>query len=166
LYLWLEVSREMEFGHEKIACKQVLSACTYNSNTDEEGDIMPRILVVDDDPDVVEACRLVLEKEGYDVSEASNRVDGMVQFAEVKPDLIILDVMMDQPDDGIVMAQQLRYKGSKIPILMLTSVNKVIGLELGPDDKVVPVAVFCEKPIEPATLINKVAELLSQRGTL
>ncbi len=121
---------------------------------------MPRILVVDDDPDVVEACRLVLEREGYEVSEAYNRVGGMAQVAEIKPDLIILDVMMDQPDDGIVMAQQLRYEGSRIPILMLTSVNKVIGLELGADEEVVPVAAFCEKPIEPAALICKVAELL------
>lgn len=121
---------------------------------------MPRILVVDDDPDVVEACRLVLEAEGYDVSEANNRLDGMSQAAEVKPDLIILDVMMDQPDDGIVMAQQLRHDGNKTPILMLTSVNKVIGLELGADDEVVPVAEFCEKPIEPALLISKVAGLL------
>jgi len=127
---------------------------------------MPCILVVDDDPDVVEACRLVLEKEGYDVSEAYNRVGGMAQVAEIKPDLIILDVMMDQPDDGIVMAQQLRYEGSQIPILMLTSVNKVTGLELGADEEVVPVAAFCEKPIEPAALISKVAELLRGRGAV
>ncbi len=125
---------------------------------------MPRILVVDDDPDVVEACRMVLECEGYDVSEANNRPDGMAQVAEVTPDLIILDVMMDQPDDGIVMAQQLRYEGNKTPILMLTSVSKVIGLELGQDDEVVPVDAFCEKPLEPATLIRKVAELLSRGG--
>ncbi len=125
---------------------------------------MPRILVVDDDPDVVEACRMVLEREGYDVSEANNRLDGMAQCAEVKPDLIILDVMMDQPDDGIVMAQQLRYEGNKTPILMLTSVNKAIGLELGVDDEVVPVSSFCEKPIEPATLIRQVADILGQGG--
>jgi DNA-binding response OmpR family regulator len=125
---------------------------------------MPRILVVDDDPDVVEACRMVLEREGYDVSEANNRLDGMAQCAEVKPDLIILDVMMDQPDDGIVMAQQLRYEGNKTPILMLTSVNKAIGLELGVDDEVVPVSSFCEKPIEPAMLIRQVADILEQGG--
>ena len=125
---------------------------------------MPRILVVDDDPDVVEACRMVLECEGYDVAEANNRLDGMAQVAEVTPDLIILDVMMDQPDDGIVMAQTLRYEGNKTPILMLTSVSKVIGLELGQDDEVVPVDAFCEKPLEPATLVRKVAELLARGG--
>ena len=127
---------------------------------------MPRILVVDDDPDVVEACRLVLESEGYDVAEANNRVDGMAQVVEVRPDLIILDVMMDQPDDGIVMAQKLRYDGNKTPVLMLTSINKVIGLEFGADDAVVPVSAFCEKPIEPATLISKVTELLGQGGAV
>ncbi len=126
---------------------------------------MPRVLVVDDDPDVVEACRIVLEAEGYDVSEPRNSLYGMSQAAEVKPDLIILDVMMDQPDDGIVMAQQLRYEGDKTPILMLTSVNNVIGLELGSDDQVLPVSEFCEKPIEPALLISKVADLLKEGGS-
>lgn len=125
---------------------------------------MPRILVVDDDPDVVEACRLVLEREGYDVSEANNRVDGMAVIAKVKPDLIILDVMMDQPDDGIVMAQKLHFEGDRTPILMLTSISKVIGQEFGADKDIVPVAVFCEKPIEPAVLVSKVKELLSQGG--
>lgn len=125
---------------------------------------MSRILVVDDDPDVVEACRLVLEAENYDVSEAFNRPDGLAQVAEVKPDLIILDVMMEQPDDGIVMARQLRDAGNQTPILMLTSVNKVIGLKLGADSRVLPVAEFCEKPIEPATLVEKVAALLKQGG--
>ncbi len=127
---------------------------------------MPRILVVDDDPDVVEACRLVLEAEGYEVSEANNRPDGMARVAEVKPDLIILDVMMDQPDDGIVMAQELRRDGVLIPILMLTSVNKVIGFELGADSEVLPVTEFCEKPIEPAQLIEYVAALLKGGGAL
>jgi len=127
---------------------------------------MPRILVVDDDPDVVEACRLVLETEGYEVSEANNRPDGMARVAEVKPDLIILDVMMDQPDDGIVMAQELRREGNVTPVLMLTSVNKVIGLELGADSEVLPVAAFCEKPIEPAQLLENVATLLKEGGAL
>lgn len=125
---------------------------------------MPRILVVDDDPDVVEACRLVLEAEGYELSEANNRQDGMARVAEAEPDLIILDVMMDQPDDGIVMARELRRDGIQAPILMLTSVNKVIGLELGADSEVLPVTEFCEKPIEPAQLIEDVAALLKGGG--
>jgi DNA-binding response OmpR family regulator len=125
---------------------------------------MSRILVVDDDPDVVEACRLVLEAENYEVSEAGNREEGMARISEVEPDLIILDVMMDQPDDGIVMAQQLHRQGSQTPILMLTSVNKVTGLELGANDQVLPVTEFCEKPIEPALLIEKVAAILRTGG--
>ncbi len=125
---------------------------------------MPRILVVDDDPDVVEACRLVLEAENYEVSEANNRVDGMERVAEDKPDLIILDVMMDQPDDGIVMAQELRRRDNRTPILMLTSVNKVTGFELGANDQVLPVTEFCEKPIEPAALVERVAAILRTGG--
>ena len=91
---------------------------------------MAKILIVDDDPDVVDACRLFLEKKGFNVSAAYNRVEGMSAIQSFKPDLVILDVMMDQPDDGIAMAQDLRRQGFKAPILMLTSISKVTGMTL------------------------------------
>ena len=121
---------------------------------------MAKILVVDDDPDVVEACRLVLEKEGHEVSEAGNLEDARTAVQAVKPDLLILDVMMEQADDGMVLAQSLRRDGVKTPILMMTSVGRVSGMAIGKDEDLVPVDVFLEKPVSPATLIAKVNELL------
>ena len=70
--------------------------------------VVPKILIVDDDPDIVDAGRLVLEREGYQVESASNRADGMKALDEVKPDLLILDVMMEEPDDGLRMAREIR----------------------------------------------------------
>ena len=62
---------------------------------------MAKILIVDDDPDILDAGRLVLEREGYEVATAPNRAEGMAKVEEFKPDLLILDVMMEEPDDGL-----------------------------------------------------------------
>ena len=124
---------------------------------------MARILVIDDDPDVVEACRLYLEKENHTVMSAYNRAEGMAAVAAHKPDLLVLDVIMEQPDDGIAMAQELRRGGFKSPILMLTSLGKVTGLSYGRDDATVPVDAFVEKPVDASTLTGLVAKLLEER---
>jgi DNA-binding response OmpR family regulator len=120
-----------------------------------------KILIVDDDPDIVEAGRLVLEKEGYEVGSAANYPDGMRKVEEFKPDLLILDVMMEESDDGLRMARALRRKGHTLPIILLTSVNASLGLDIDKDDEMVPVQVFQPKPVDPATLVAKVAALLN-----
>lgn len=124
---------------------------------------MAKVLIVDDDPDIIEAGKLVLENAGHEVGSAVNRASGMQAIRDFQPDLLILDVMMDQPDDGIAMAQELRKGGFSAPILMLTSIGKVTGLDYGKDDSLVPVDDFQEKPIDPATLVAKVDELLSKK---
>ena len=121
---------------------------------------MSKILVVDDDPDVVEAVTAFLERAGYVVQSAGNRREGMTKVGVEKPDLIILDVMMEEPDDGYAMAQELRRDGFTKPILMLTSIARVTGLSYGVDVSTVPVDDFVEKPVTPAALLEKVAALL------
>lgn len=121
---------------------------------------MARILVVDDDPDITYAVSLFLRKEGHDVRTAGSRVQGMKEIEAYQPDLMILDVMMEQPDDGIAMAQELRRTGRKLPIVMLTSVGKVTGMSFDRDSELVPVDAFFEKPVAPAELLRKVSELL------
>lgn len=123
---------------------------------------MARILIVDDDPDLTESCQLVLESVGHSVSVAGNREEGMTRIQSDNPELIILDVMMESPDDGFQMAQELRREGNHKPILMLTSVSKVTGMTYGKDDEMVPVDEFLEKPVEPKLLIAKVNELLAK----
>lgn len=125
---------------------------------------MTRILVVDDDPDIVFAVSLLLRKEGYEVKSASSRPDGTKALQEFDPDLLILDVMMDAADDGIAMAQDLRRRGLRLPILMLTSVGRVTGMTFDRDDDLVPVDAFVEKPVRPEDLLAKVRELLGKEG--
>jgi DNA-binding response OmpR family regulator len=123
---------------------------------------MAKILIVDDDPDITFATELFLKKEKHEVQTASNRTDGMKAIEDGNPDLIILDVMMEQPDDGIAMAQELRRQGCETPILMLTSVGKVTGFTYDEDQELVPVNAFFEKPIRPEALLKKVNELLGR----
>jgi len=122
-----------------------------------------KILIVDDDPDMVEAGRIVLEKEGYLVESASNLADGLAKLAETDPDLLILDVMMEEADDGLRFARQARRQGNMLPIIMLTSVNRALGVQIGKDEEMVPVDEFLEKPVDPVTLVAKVEALLEER---
>ncbi|MFA4964339.1 MAG: response regulator [Thermoleophilia bacterium] len=122
---------------------------------------MSKILIVDDDPDIIEAGRLVLEREGYQVECAANRAEGMRQLDDLKPDLLILDIMMEEPDDGLRMARDIRKGGNTVPIIMLTSVNATMGLNIDKDEEMVPVDEFQPKPVDPQTLIAKVRTLLA-----
>ncbi|MFO7903723.1 MAG: response regulator transcription factor [Planctomycetota bacterium] len=121
---------------------------------------MARILVVDDDPDFVASMRDCLEQAGHAISSASDRGGGMRLVGESDVDLLILDIMMEEPDDGLVMAQDLRKGGFKRPILMMSSISKVTGLPYGKDESVTPVDDFVEKPVKPEVLLEKVGTLL------
>ncbi len=122
---------------------------------------MAKILIVDDDPDITFTTSLFLKKAQHEVLTAASRAEGMQAIEEGNPDLIILDVMMEQADDGIAMAQELRRQGCETPILMLTSVGRVTGFKYDEDQELVPVNAFFEKPIQPDLLIGKVNELLA-----
>jgi DNA-binding response OmpR family regulator len=128
----------------------------------ERGNLVSKILIVDDDPDIVEAGKMVLQKEGYDVTSAPNYAGGLAAVEQFGPDLVILDVMMEEPDDGLRLARALRRKGFDRPILMLTSVNAAMGLNIGQDDEMVPVDQFQEKPVDPVTLVETVKRLLEK----
>lgn len=124
---------------------------------------MARILIVDDDKDIVETCRLFLERDGHTVAAAYSRGGGMRAVAEWPPDLLILDVMMDEPDDGIVMARELRRSGWTPPILMLSSIRMATGLPDSADPDVVPFDAYLDKPVRPAVLRETVAALLGRK---
>lgn len=120
---------------------------------------MPKIAIIDDDPDILDASSLVLTSKGYEVITATNPDDGYKIVKDQNPDLIILDVMMNEPDDGFFLAQKFRREKISIPIIMYTSVSKTLGLEFAAGE-IIPVDDFVEKPISPETLIDKVEKLL------
>lgn len=133
-----------------------------------------KILIIDDDPDIVEAMRMPLEANSYEVITAHCGREGLRKAREAMPDLIILDVMMETDTEGFHVAYELRseepdaeYKCcSKIPILMITAISRQKGLHFSPekDEAFLPVDALIEKPIRPKELIKKVAELLANSG--
>ena len=90
---------------------------------------MSKIAVIDDDPDIVEATRIILESKGFTVVSAVNVEEALDLVDNENPDLIILDVMLVEPDDGFYLANKFRRKGIIKPIIMLTSVSKVFGYD-------------------------------------
>ena len=121
---------------------------------------MPKILVVDDEPHIIELAKLYLERDGYEVEEAASGGDALLKQSSGNPDLIVLDLML--PDiDGYEVCRQMRTK-SDVPILMLTArkedIDKIVGLELGADD-------YLTKPFNPRELVARVRAILRRYQT-
>jgi CheY-like chemotaxis protein len=123
---------------------------------------MPKILVVDDDPDFVESTRMMLEPNGYEVISAANGDEGLGKLAEEKPDLVILDVIMSTVLDGLSMSQQMQevpeYK--EVPILMVTSIANTDYAALFPTDEYINIHGFLTKPIASDQLLSHVKRLI------
>ncbi|MBM3211780.1 response regulator [Candidatus Poribacteria bacterium] len=125
---------------------------------------MAKILVVDDDPDFVEATRLVLESKGYEVFSASDGNEGLIEVQKEKPDLVILDVMMSSVLDGLSMSWKMHENPDlkKIPILMVTSIANTDYAALFPTDEYIHISDFISKPILPDKLISTIERLIKQ----
>ncbi len=125
---------------------------------------MAEILVVDDDPDVTEALRLVLTSAGHSEREERSAEAGLEAGRSWNPELIVLDLRMEEPDDGLHLSRRLRREGFPRPILLLTSLGLQTGLRYDRSEEMVPVDAFHEKPIEPETLLSTVQGLLLWGG--
>lgn len=131
---------------------------------------MAKILIIDDDPDIVLAVRMALESAGHTISEAGSGKEGIEKIKADLPDLIILDVMMESKTEGFQMALKLHspdptseYAPFKdIPILMLTAIHSTTPLRFEPDIDYLPVELFVDKPVDPDDLIRKVDWLLNR----
>jgi len=126
---------------------------------------MKKILLVDDDVDFCEATKLLLDSEGYEVILAYDGKEGLEKVRAIKPDLVILDVMMPEMngyDVCVVLKADPELK--KIPVVLLTAVDqalfkttytRVMGLMTEADD-------YIAKPVEPAELVKRVEDLLGK----
>jgi len=128
---------------------------------------MAKILIIDDDPDIVEAIRIVLESKKYQVDSAADSQEGLKIIKKDKPDLIILDIMMNRMDEGFDVCRELKKdpKYKDIPILMLTALKERTGFDFKPeagDEDWLPVEDYVEKPIQPDDLLAKVEKLLKR----
>ncbi|NIS80421.1 MAG: response regulator [Anaerolineales bacterium] len=114
-----------------------------------------QILVVDDEENIIDLTRLYLEREGFRIQGATDGAQALKKIAELKPALIVLDIMLPEVD-GFEVCRRTRAE-SDVPIIMLTArdedIDKIVGLELGADD-------YMTKPFNPRELVARVKAIL------
>ena len=124
----------------------------------------PKVLLVDDDADFLKATSLVLEQAGYRVVTAPDGQAGLAAAREHKPDVAVIDVIMNQPDEGFVLARTLRGDAElrDIKLLLLTAVGQHYQMLFEPDDQWLPVDKVLEKPTAGDRLAAEISALLAQ----
>ena len=122
---------------------------------------MKRILVIEDEPQMLLGLRDNLELEGYEVETAADGEEGLQKAASFQPDLVILDVMLPRKN-GFDVCRELRARSNSTPVVMLTARNqetdKVLGLELGADD-------YVTKPFSITELLARIRAVLRRAGS-
>lgn len=128
---------------------------------------MAKVLVIDDDPDFLDATRIMLEKGQFEVEVASNADEGLAKVKSTSPDLVVLDVMMPNDYEGFEVARAIReeLKLTKLPLVILSAIHerKQVPYRFAADATYLPVDVFLDKPVDTARLVDTVKELLGQQ---
>ena len=123
-----------------------------------------RILIVDDDPAFAKSTGLVLESQGYLVDSAQDGEEALEKMKQCMPDLVLLDVMMDWPLEGVqVSREMMTRKGlQKIPIIMITSILDTEYRSSFPQDEYLHIDAWVNKPVAPTQLIEEVKRILAR----
>lgn len=112
----------------------------------------PLVLYVDDDPDYLEVVEKILETGGYEMMGAASAEEGLRVYKSRRPDLVLVDLMMEEVDSGAALVKELRLLGNRAPIYMLSSVGE--GMNLSADHAALGLAGVFQKPIDRATLLG------------
>jgi DNA-binding response OmpR family regulator len=127
---------------------------------------MPKILIIDDDEDLLLALQIALEAHGFDVQTATTSRQGIAKILSAEPDLLILDVIMETEYEGFEVARTLRekYHRRELPIVMLSAIHTVkeVPYRFAPDEEYLPVDIFLDKPIKPDALVRTIREVLGE----
>ena len=124
-----------------------------------------RVLIIDDDPEFVEATSTLLDAQGYDVVSAPNGKVGVAKANEEHPDIILLDVMMTRDTEGFEVARELNKDPllKNIPVIIVSGIKKEMDLPFGfeSDDAWLPVKGVLEKPVKPNVLLKTIAQCIA-----
>ncbi len=110
------------------------------------------ILIIDDDPDIRSAIRIVLESAGFSVGEAATGAEGLEIARRITPDAVIVDLMMESVDAGSRLSQTLKEQGFAGPIYLLSSAGDAVRLNL--DARALGLAGIFQKPVDHAVLVS------------
>ncbi len=137
----------------------------------------PTILIVEDDPDMVEALRVLLEHAGYGALTASGPEAAFELAQQEKPNLILLDIMMPSGTEGFHFVWKLRRDSNEavrnLPIIVVSGVHQTFPFKLYPDEsdgvygpgEYLPVQGFLDKPVKPSALLQEIERLLGKQET-
>lgn len=123
----------------------------------------PLVLCVDDDPDILEFLQIVLESEGFAFAGAASAEEGLLVYQRQTPDLLILDLMMEEVDAGTGLVKELRLLGNQAPIFMLSSVGDNLSMTV--DYSELGLAGVFQKPIDRTQLLNVLRMALPEPAT-
>jgi CheY-like chemotaxis protein len=129
-------------------------------STARQGGALAKILIVDGDPDVVAAGRMVLEREGHSVLTAAEAQSSMQVIEDSQPDLLLIDCLIGGPDGGLHAAREIRKRGFVMPILLLSINERSAQIRAYHDDDMISVGQVEEKPMDPEALSKSVKLLL------
>ncbi len=117
-----------------------------------------KILLIDDDPDILESIALVLSAEGFEVLRASSAAEGIGAAEQSPPDLIVCDMMMESIDAGMQAAETIRERLPHVPIFLLSSIGEVTAATNDIDD--IGFRKVFQKPVDPADLVANIKSIL------
>ena len=125
---------------------------------------MEKILVIDDDPIFIKSTAVILEAHGYSVDSAQSGDDGLAKMKEQKPDLVLLDVMMDWILDGVSVSREMmdQQELRRIPIIMCTSIRSSEYQGAFPQDEYLHIDSWLDKPCPPEKLVSEVKAVLAR----
>lgn len=128
------------------------------------------IMVIDDDVQLVETMRVLLESAGYEVTHSYRAEEGIEKARQIKPDLVLLDIMFAAPPgpDGFELSRRFRHDPElqDIPVIILSGIKRALDFpfRIAPDDTWMPVAGFLDKPIKPNELLEAIEKVLGPRA--
>lgn len=127
-------------------------------NKNRKNNIQPTIMIIDDDIDIVNSYKAVLEASGFKVLSAQNGEDGLKMVFKKQPDLIVLDIMMEQPDSGFIFLNELREKELSVPVILCSSIAKATANIL--DINQLNIKTILQKPVDLDDLVTNIKKYL------
>lgn len=133
---------------------------------DSEAKKPKRVFLIDDDTDFLEMHSAVLKNRGYEVFTAQSSKEALEKLEEVQPDIVVLDVMMEQFDSGFKASEKIKKKHRDLPVMLLTSIGAQTGLEFSSNEDVLKVSgadALLDKPVSPKIFIDEIERLTSKK---
>jgi DNA-binding NtrC family response regulator len=125
---------------------------------------MAKVFLIDDDVDLIKMNEAVLKKRGHEIITAYSAAEARTKLPKNRPDIIVLDVMMESRDAGFALAREIHKTYPDMPTIMLTSVHEATGVpyRFEPDESWLPVVKFMDKPVDPVKLAGEIEATLKR----